>query len=237
MTRDMIVNGIELWGRDCCICTLDRGMEHDHNRPIPILPVAIAFAVATGPVGVDSGRWAHGRQLRRLEDTVGLDWSLVDDDPFQVLVDLTDFKIDVVEGALRSGLPLLVRRRSLLQLAHTLFHRVARCHLLEIPLGVEVLESPLPLGVRLLEELLPLGIVLVKLVEDHLGVDTHDSVATLEAGVVVVRRQMLQIGPVWMELPGSSSHARANSKNRTESEYKSNRWNDSTGITDGSRIK
>jgi hypothetical protein len=154
-----------------------------------------------------------------------------------VLVELTDFKVYVVEGALRSGLPLLVRRRNLLQLAHTLFHHVARCRVLEIPLGVKVLESPLPLGIRLLEALLPLGIILAKLLEDHLGVDTHDSVATLEAGVVVVRGQMLQIGPVWMELPGSSSHTRANSKNRTESEYKSNRWNKGAGIADGSRIE
>jgi hypothetical protein len=62
-------------------------------------------------------------------------------------------------------------------------------------------------------------------------------VATLEAGVVVVRGQMLQIGLVWMELPESSSHTRANSKNRTESEYKSNRWNKGAGIADESRIE
>jgi hypothetical protein len=56
MTRDLVVNRIELWGRESCIRTLDRGMEHGDNRPIPILPGAIVFAVATGPIGVYSGR-------------------------------------------------------------------------------------------------------------------------------------------------------------------------------------
>jgi hypothetical protein len=73
MTRDLVVNGIELWGRESSVRTLDRGMEHGHNRPIPILPVEIVFAVATWPVGMDSCRWAHGHRLRLLEDAVRID--------------------------------------------------------------------------------------------------------------------------------------------------------------------
>jgi hypothetical protein len=63
----------------------------------------------------------------------------------------------------------------------------------------------IPLRIEICHALLPLGVVLPKLVEDHLGVWIRGSLAVLEASVVVMRWEMLQIIPMWMELPRSSS--------------------------------